>query len=158
TQDKEGNFYTLEQRCLENHMLPSIAYGIKGCAEMHKHRPQNKWLNSWWQAKQAWAAGERIVKCIGFDADEAHRASGNWDDAKVTMRYPLIEWDIGRERAREIIRAAGLKQPGKSACFFCPNSSKQEVFWLRDHHPDLLARAVAMEENADLTTIKGLGR
>ena len=35
---------------------------------------------------------------------------------------------------------------------------KPEVLTLAAKHPELLARAVAMEQNADLTTVKGLGR
>jgi len=32
------------------------------------------------------------------------------------------------------------------------------VLWLKRNHPDLAARAIAMEKNAKLTEIKGLGR
>ena len=48
----------------------------------------------------------------------------------------------------------------KSACFFCPASKKEEIVWLREHHPELLERALAIERNAQakLTTVKGLGR
>jgi hypothetical protein len=48
----------------------------------------------------------------------------------------------------------------KSACFFCPASKKHEIVWLQEHHPDLLARALAIEDNArpNLTSVKGLGR
>jgi hypothetical protein len=42
--------------------------------------------------------------------------------------------------------------------FFCPSSKKAEVLDLAKNHPLLFARAAAMEANADLHTIKGLGR
>jgi len=57
-----------------------------------------------------------------------------------------------------VIQAVGLSVPLKSACFFCPSSRKKEVEWLAKTHPDLFDRATAMERNAELTTIKGLGR
>ena len=46
----------------------------------------------------------------------------------------------------------------KSACFFCPSSKKQEVLELKRTHPELLLRALAMEAQAELTKVKGLGR
>jgi hypothetical protein len=50
--------------------------------------------------------------------------------------------------------------PLKSACFFCPASKKQEILWLRERHPELLERALAIERNARATlrSVKGLGR
>ena len=55
---------------------------------------------------------------------------------------------------------AGLPQPGKSYCFFCPSMKKQEILYLKEHYPDLFNRAATLEENAMpyLKTVKGLGR
>ena len=58
----------------------------------------------------------------------------------------------------EAIARAGLPQPGKSACFFCPSSKPREILELSRTHPELLQRALAMEANAELTSVKGLGR
>jgi len=158
TQDREGNYFTLEQKCQQQKMLPSIAYGMKACSEKHKARPQNKYVNNWQPAKDTWAAGERVVKLIGFDADENHRMQKDYSDNKYLMRYPLVEWDWGREECIEAIARAGLSQPGKSACFFCPSSKPREILELGRTHPDLLQRALAMEARAELTSVKGLGR
>src|SRR5262249_931243 len=59
-----------------------------------------------------------------------------------------------------VIAAAGLPVPMKSSCFFRPASKKHEIVWLKQHHPELLERALAVERNArdDLTSAKGLGR
>ena len=51
-----------------------------------------------------------------------------------------------------------MKPPIKSACFFCPANKKHEIEWLAENHPDLFERAIAMEKNANLSSIKGLGR
>lgn len=137
--------FTLEQDCLTRKALPSIAYGFKSCSDHFKLRPQRKYLES--------IGIINPTKLIGFDCDEPQRAQpikGN--------RYPLIEWGWGRAECVEAIERAGLPLPGKSACFFCPSSKKAEVMVLRRMYPDLAARAVAMERNAELTEVKGLGR
>src|SRR5262249_10279430 len=74
--------------------------------------------------------------------------------------YPLHQWGYDRRRCIEVIEKAGLPVPMKSACFFCPVSKKHEILWLREHHPDLLQRALNIEDNAQetLTSVKGLGR
>lgn len=73
-------------------------------------------------------------------------------------RAPLAEWGISRDDARDIIRAAGLPLPGKSACWLCPNSHPAEVKLLKEQHPALYDRAVQIEGDAELRTIAGLGR
>lgn len=133
---------TLEADCLHYKRLPGIAYGFKSCSVEWKVKPI-----------QARLKGLEHTMLVGIDADEAHRAKNNYG-----YRYPLLEWDWGREECVEAIKRAGLAQPGKSACFFCPSSKKKEVFELRRMYPALADRAVAMENNAELTGIKGLGR
>jgi hypothetical protein len=116
-----------------------------------------------------------VVKAIGLDAGEEHRLTWAraepgegkrptreaWLDAHYFHYwYPLLEWGYDRERCKQIIAAAKLPVPIKSACFFCPASKKQEILWLQEHHPELLERALAIERNAQakLISVKGLGR
>jgi hypothetical protein len=116
-----------------------------------------------------------VVKAIGLDAGEGHRLTWArsepgegkrpsreaWLDAHYFVYwYPLLEWGYDRERYKRVIAEAGLPVPVKSACFFCPASKKQEIVWLREHHPALLERALEIERNAQakLTSVKGLGR
>ena len=153
----DGMYVTLENNCLKKKMLPSLAYGFKSCSDKYKARPQNKYFNQLTEAKAVWAAGQKIVKCIGYDADESRRAKVFQDD-KYLFRYPLIEWDMGREECVDAIVEAGLPLPGKSACFFCPATKKPEIMDLQARHPDLLQRALDMEAQAELTSVKGLGR
>jgi len=149
---------TLEQDCLTRKALPSVAYGgFKTCSQRFKAEPQEKWLNNWEPAKAAWKAGHKVTKAIGFDADEPQRAK-KYDSKKYSQWYPLLDWDWGRDECIEAISRAGLPQPGKSSCFFCPNSKASEIRETAEQYPDLIARAIAMEENAELTNIKGLGR
>lgn len=157
---KDGSIETLEEECLRRSSLPSIAYGFKTCSQKHKIQPQEKFVNNWQPALDCWKSGNKVFRYVGYDADESHRAANadKRDDPKYQNIYPLIEWDITREECIELIKEAGLTPPGKSACFFCPSSKKQEIVDLYNHYPDLMKRAIAMEQKAELTAIKGLGR
>ena len=139
---------TLEAECLTGKRLPGIAYGFGSCSEKWKQRPFRSWLKATgWQG---------VTVCIGFDADEPHRAErGDQYDSGYTKRYPLIEWGMGRDECIAAIDAAGITRPGKSACFYCPSSKAHEILALPKELQD---RAIALESNADLTAIKGLGR
>lgn len=145
---------TLEEDCLIRKTLPSVVFGFKTCSLRFKAEPQQKFVNNYQPAKDAWARGEKVVKCIGFDADEPNRAKFD-EDKKYKWRYPLIEWDMGRAECVETIKAAGLELPGKSACYFCPNSKPHEILRLPREYQD---RAIAMERNAEMTKMYGLGR
>jgi hypothetical protein len=150
TVQNDGMHRTLENECLTNKRLPSVVFGYKSCSDKYKRRPFAKWLKA-----QEWPMAD-VTVCIGFDAAEPHRADrGAASDDPYDKRYPLIEWDMGREECIDTIRGAGLPLPGKSSCFFCPNSKAHEILSLPQ---PLLDRALRIEANAELTAMKGLGR
>ena len=105
-----------------------------------------------------------MVKFIGYDAGEGYRSDkvllGDLADRKYSKWYPLMEWGWTRDDCIRQIEAVGLPQPGKSSCFFCPSMKPDEIIALREQHPDLFRRALALEDNArkNLKTVKGLGR
>jgi len=152
----QGRHETLEENCRRMNMLPSIAYGFKSCSLKHKVEPQDKFCNSFAAFVEHWKSGGMVPKFIGYDAGESRRAKIQ-SDAKYSYRYPLIEWGLFREDCVGICEAEGLPV-SKSACFFCPSSKKREVLELSENHPVLFARAIEMERNAELITVKGLGR
>jgi hypothetical protein len=161
TVKKEGNCETLEEECLRMHSLPSIAYGFKTCSQKFKMSPQDKFFNNNDDAKTIWKSGELITKMIGFDCTEIRRAESvmiKFKSDKYRLWFPLIEWRIPRKQCLEIIKTAGMCLPGKSACYFCPSSRVSEIKQLKHNYPDLFDRAIALEDNAHLTKIKGLGR
>lgn len=151
---------TLEANCREHQTLPSLAYGFKRCSHKFKLQPQEKYMNRWAAARRLWKAGGRITKLIGFDVEERHRAERKTADAKYLYKYPLIEWGWDREDCEAAILRAGLSTPGKSSCFFCPAMTKPEILQLRAEHPDLLARALELEQIAapNFQSVQGLGR
>lgn len=152
----QGKAETLEHNCERMKMLPSIAYGFKGCSLKYKKEPQELFLNQWGPSQFLWANGKKITKLIGYDAGEERRA-GIREDDKYIYRYPLIEWGLFREDCEALCREAGFPIV-KSACFFCPSMKKPEILEMAEKHPELMARAIQMEERAELITVKGLGR
>lgn len=163
--DTPGKVGGLEQFCLKHKTIPSIAFGYKRCSQMYKGEPQDKFIKNHPMVKEIWAKGEKINKFIGYDADEPHRAKRVLDE-KITklynMKYPLVDWNMGRDECIESIKNAGLPLPGKSACFFCPSTKAKDVLQMKKTHPDLLQRALDMEANAkeylDAGSVKGLAR
>lgn len=124
--DRYGNRLSLETECLRSHTLPSIAYGHKRCSQKHKIAPQEKFCNHYAPCREVWQRGEKVNRYIGYDAGEVkryeHSRKYNEADKKYHNRYPLIEeWGWNRDDCIREIKAAGLPQPGKSSCFFCPS-------------------------------------
>lgn len=143
----------LEENCLTNGTLPSEAFGFGSCSQKWKQVPQNKWCESWAPAAQAWAAGLKVRKAIGYDAspaDEkracaAKRTFKVAPDERYDYWYPLQDWGWDRARCIREIAAVGLFVPVKSSCFFCPNMTTGEVDQLSK---EKLARIVIMEARA----------
>lgn len=176
-QPKRAKYSTLEGKCLNNQTLPSLAFGKHSCSIVFKAYPQEKFVQGWQPAIEAWAAGQRVLKAIGYDssdqdcrrrvkADKAvskKAAMGDRDAKRYTYLYPLQDWHLDRLACIALIEQAGLTVPCKSACFFCPASKKHEIIKLRDTHPVLFQRALKIERTAKfgkhgLKTVKGLGR
>lgn len=153
--NREGEPITLEQYSLKANQLPSLAYGFKSCSQKHKVAPCDKYIRKHVKVPE----GYKAVRFVGYDLDESHR----YEKAKIEYnthicQFPLIEWGLDRQGCEDLIKSHGFEPPIKSACFFCPASKKHEIEWLADNHPALFKRACKMEENAELTSVKGFGR
>jgi hypothetical protein len=117
-------YHTLEENCLTNGTLPSVAFGfqMKSCSLKWKAAPQHKWMRTFEPARDCWQAGEKVVRMIGFDnsrGDQRRRNhAGKIDDPHYQFLYPLQLWGWDRERCKREIREAGLPVPLKSSCFF----------------------------------------
>jgi hypothetical protein len=156
-------YHTLEDNCLTNGTLPSLAFGgRKNCSAKWKVTPQLQWMKDWEPARRAWSAGVKVIKCIGFDASPIDARRCNTyakmppDEVdKYEIQYPLIDWDWDREECGRQIRRHGLEPPPKSSCFFCPAMKTHEV---RVLPKDELKRIVVMEARAKpkLQKIQGL--
>lgn len=174
-----GMYHTLEQNCLANKTLPSLAFGFKKCSVKWKLVPQNKYRRKQKVCQDAWAAGRVVIVAIGYDAGpkDAKRRWDITDDDRYTYWYPLVEMGWDRERCIEEIRKEGLPGyetdlggewvetggvPVKSACFFCPSMRPEEVvaYSHTTHGQHYLRAIVRMEANAkpNLKKVEGLWR
>lgn len=156
---KTSMYASLYDNCMEKQTLPSMAYGFHSCADKWKIQPQDKFMNSYAPALEVWASGLKVTKALGYDAGEIRRAKIS-SDSKYDYWYPLIEWGWFLDDCKAAYARHGIPEPAKSACFYCPSSTKHEVIALSKEHPELFAKAVEMERNAapNLKTVKGLGR
>lgn len=151
---------TLEEECIRRETLPALALGYHTCSQKHKIRPIAQYLRK--------HNIKKIVKIIGYDAmefDRAKRGLTAVSEGKNTEEYgidlklwfPLIEYSLARKDLEKIVKDSGFC-PAKSSCFYCPAMSRGEVLKLRDMYPDLLERALKIEDGAKLDNTKGLGR
>ena len=92
---------------------------------------------------------KNAVHCIGVAADEAHRCK---DDPH--KRYPLVEWGITEAQALQICYDRGFDFGGlyeiyrRASCWCCPLQRIGELKKLRQHHPELWARLLDMDNRA----------
>jgi hypothetical protein len=157
---------SLYDRSWRNQVLPALSYGMHQCSLVWKRDPQLKFVKAWQPAIDTWARGELVQFAIGYDAGDrdSKRCAQAYGKASKGYQnvYPLIEWGWDRERCIAEIQAAGLPVPIKSACFFCPASTKNEIDWLAAFHPELASKAIALEDRAKASgkaaKVNGLGR
>lgn len=95
---------------------------------------------------------------LGISVDEIQRAKPGIDDRNPSQRrvYPLLDLGLHRRDCSDLIAAAGLPVPPKSACFFCPFHDIEAWRKLKRDTPDLFDTAAAME--GELADAKGDGR
>ena len=153
-------YNSLEGNCLSNATLPSISFRQKSCTLKFKaavidafllgiSRGPNK-REGWAPAIEARSRGALVVKILGYDAGPADscRSVNLTEDKNFRYLYPLRDLNWVREDCILAIKKAGLVVPLKSACYYCCSSKPWEVMWLAAEHPDLLKRALVIEDNA----------
>ena len=121
---------TLYDHCWEKKITPSIIK--KWCTDKFKVRPIEKHYK-----------GEDVVMYVGFSADEVKRTDR---PSRMRREFPLIERTITTVDCVKIIQDYGLPVPLRSSCFFCVYQPYVEYNWLKNTHPDLIEKALALEE------------
>lgn len=88
---------------------------------------------------------ENPIQCIGYAADESHRAKGKTLNSKKRFeyRFPLIEWGIDERTALAICKSHGFDWGGlydhfsRVSCFCCPLTRLNDLRILRNEFPEL---------------------
>jgi len=116
--------------------MPGGMPGNRKCTEAFKIKPIAKWIK------------QNAPDCIlgkGISTDEPHRATPSRESDSYTSAYPLIELGYSRSDCLTIAKNAGLPQPPKSACYFCPFKTTDQWVTLRREQPALFNKCVDLE-------------
>lgn len=164
-----GSSRTLEQQVILTQQLPSYSATKtqkSTCSMLWKQQAQQKWLEVASGLYEHIGGrsyrpklGLKIVKAIGYDAEEGDRAEHGdtfrvEDDKRLVKQgrenpfsywFPLMDWNWDRARCIAEIEAAIGVVPVKSACTFCGAARKSEIATLTK---DELLRTLLVEQLA----------
>jgi len=118
---------------------------FRWCTDKFKVRPFNKF------AKEHLP----VIAYIGFDAGEESRVLNSetpfvgrkCKQKKYGRKYPLFQNGIDRYGCLDLIRQAGLPDPPKSGCFFCPFMSPKQYQHMKNERPELFKKAMELEQS-----------
>jgi len=122
--------------------------GNRNCTVEFKIKPIAKWIK------------RNVSNCIlgkGISTDEPHRATPARESDGYASAYPLIELGYSRSDCLKIVAAAGLPQPPKSACWFCPYKTTDGWTTMRQNQPQLFDASVKLEQFLN-TKRAGMGK
>ena len=161
TSRQKFEYSTLEEECLTKNMLPGKAYGYSNCSMKWKVDPMTKKVKQYCKSKNIQQIPRQFIGIHSGELSRILDKSGKVREMVyegIRQEYPLIEWGLNQENCNALIKSVGFPVPSKSSCFFCPNRKISEIIELKEKHPELYQRAVEMEQNAELRSLKGLGR
>lgn len=124
------------------------APGNRSCTADFKIEVVNRYVraNKWTHA----------VTGLGISLDEYQRLRDTkWHDNHNGRRfsfwkkreYPLIDLRMNRQDALNAALEAGLPTPPRSACWFCPFTSRGRWIEMKTYRPELFDKAIALEEH-----------
>jgi hypothetical protein len=138
---------TLYQHAIESPTTVAVpmrmangAPGNRTCTDRWKRQPIARRMRELGFTKERPA-----IMGLGISTDEVIRVRTDSGIQHIRIEYPLIDMGISRSDCYGIIRDAGLPEPPRSSCWFCPYH--QVAVWdrMRADDPTLFARAVEFE-------------
>tara|TARA_R110000824_G_C15170440_1_gene672855 strand:+ start:118 stop:951 length:834 start_codon:yes stop_codon:yes gene_type:complete len=118
----------LRRRCTADYKITPVAKKVR---ELLGYRPRQR-------------IKKRVRAMLGISLDEMQRMKESWFPYIVNT-FPLIDLGIRREHCLEICSDAGLPEPSKSACVYCPYHSDKHWQWMKDIFPAEFAKAVEFD-------------
>jgi 3'-phosphoadenosine 5'-phosphosulfate sulfotransferase (PAPS reductase)/FAD synthetase len=113
--------------------------GRRQCTDKFKIRPVKRWLRD--------AGADRARIALGITIEESRRVTPS-PDRWITNVYPLVEMGWTRTDCLKFLLGLGFPEPPKSRCWVCPMQPLSAWRILASRHPDLFAKAIALEEAA----------
>lgn len=134
--------------------LASGAFGNRKCTERYKIDVVARYLR-----KRGATVDDPATLAIGISTDEFHRARVGVDKGHpwITRSNPLLDLGLSRADCIRAVTDAGLPQPPKSSCYFCPFQTAEQWRTRRRRQPELFAKAEALEAKLNETRA-ALGR
>lgn len=125
--------------------LAGGGFGNRTCTKRFKIEVVARWT------RQHGATPENPATCaIGFSLDELHRATTVERVKHQRTEYPLLDLRLTRADCRRIIADAGLPQPAKSSCVYCPFQTLEDRRRQRTEQPEAFAAAVDVERTVNV--------
>lgn len=142
--------------------IPAFTLGDDGksaplrrqCTREYKIQPVERKVRELMGLKKRQRVRRTGVCNLGISIDEQQRMAASrtrW----VRNRWPLIELGLGRDACSRIVQEAGLPEPLKSSCVFCPYHSDGYWEWMRQEHPEEFERACLFDERIRALTKAG---
>ena len=116
--------------------------------------PQMRWCTKNMKIKpiEAWVGDTTTISYVAIRSDESNRKGHVSTKPNITTRFPFVEDGVDRDGVTRILEDAGIGLPTyykwrtRSGCYFCFYQRKAEWIGLSERHPELFARAVAIEK------------
>jgi len=118
---------------------------MRACTHEWKLHPIGRWLKDHGASKD-----DPATVLVGISADEVERATNGRDQPYERRTFPLLDLGLYRDQCSALVVAAGLPEPQKSACYFCPFHRLSHWAELRRDRPDLFAKSVDLERRLNL--------
>ena len=116
--------------------------------------PQMRWCTRLMKIKplEEWLGDDEATSYVAIRSDERNRKGYVSTKPNITAVFPFVEEDVDHDGVLRILTEAGVGLPEyyewrtRSGCYFCFFQRKAEWVGLADRHPELFAKAVAIEK------------
>lgn len=98
-----------------------------------------------------------VILGKGISIDEISRARSDSGYAHYSVDYPLIDLELSRQDCLRIVKDAGLPDPPKSSCWFCPFKTLKQWQQMKRLEPIQFDKSVKLERILSDRALK-LGR
>ena len=114
---------------------------FRHCTHKFKVIPINSYI------REKYGLKTPINMIMGIASDEKHRMDKIQGRKQFTYKFPLVDWEFGRQECIGVIKKEGLSIPVKSGCYFCPFQPKRAWKDLLDKHKELFEDSIEFEKN-----------